>query len=203
MKKVLLALAFIACAAFTQAQTIAYTQDGKRIVLFSNGTWFYADSLYGNNNGSFYNANTQGAREMFMEAYDYAFDLVYGEEFFRNERENKAGAWAADYVRTNVQVTIGRRSLSQWFDELFAVAYDYIYKNEFFPNDRKQKAINWAKNLLEQKAAYDWGAYSSKISRTRDAYNVAYNKIFVTEFFANDRKKKSVEWANQFIRNRR
>lgn len=208
MKKVLLAFVLTACAVFSQAQTIAYTQDGKRVILFSNGTWFYADSLYGNNNNSPYNYNnsynnTQGAQEMFMEAYDYAMDLLYGDEFFRNERENKAGAWAADYVRSNIQINIGRKTLGQWFDELNTIAYNYIYKNEFFGNDRKQKAINWAKGLIEQKASYDWSSFSSKLARTREAYNVAYNKIFVTEFFANDRKKKSVDWANQFMRNRR
>lgn len=204
MKKALLLLVLAASAVFAQAQTIAYTQDGKRVILFANGTWFYADSIYGNNNNSFYNnANTQGAKEMFLEAYDYALDLVYSDEFFRNDRESKSSAWAADYVKANIQINIGSRSLGQWFDELYNVAYNYIHKSEFFSNDRKQKSINWAKGLIEQKATYDWGNYSSKIARTRDAYNVAYNKIFATEFFANDRKKKAVEWANQFMRNRR
>lgn len=205
MKKFILALVLTASAVFSYAQTIAYTQDGKRVVLFPNGSWYYADSIYGggNNGGSFFNNNMQGATEMFNEAYDYAFELVYGEEFFRNERENKAAVWAADYVKSNIQITLGRRNLAQWFDELYQVAYNYINKNTFFSNDRKQNSINWAKGLIEQKAVYDWSYAGSKIARTKDAYQVAYNKIFNTEFFSADRKKRAVEWANQFVRNRR
>lgn len=202
MKKVLLALVLTACAVCTQAQTIAYTQDGKRVILFANGTWFYADSVYGNNNATYYN-NTQGAQEMFTEAYDYAYEMVYSQEFFPADRQNKSGAWAADYVKSNLQLTIGRKTLSQWCDELYTMAYNYVYRNEFFPADRKQKSINWTKNMIEQKAVYDWGNNTSKIARTREAYNVAYNKIFVTEFFPADRKQKAIDWANAFMRNRR
>ncbi len=195
---------FITASAVTSfAQTFAYTEDGKRIVLFPNGSWYYADSVYGGNNGGWYNNNVQGAQEMFTEAYDYAYELVYGEEFFRNERETKAATWAADYVKSNIQISIGRKSLGSWYDELYNIAFNHVYKNTFFGSERKQNAINWAKSLLEQKATYEWSMNNSRMQRTREAYNVALNKIFNTEFFSSDRKRRAIEWANQFVRNRR
>jgi hypothetical protein len=203
MKKFILAFILTASAVFSYAQTIAYTQEGKRIVLFPNGSWYYADSIY-NASGGYGGQNTnQSASDMYSEAYDYAFDILYGDEFFRNDREAKAAAWASDYLKQNIEVRIGTISLSQWFDDLYQVAYNSVYRNVFFANERKQNAINWAKGLIEQKAVYDWSYQRSRIARTREAYQVAYNKIFTTEFFGNDRKRKASEWAVQFLRNRR
>jgi hypothetical protein len=204
MKKYLLALLLMFTAVCAGAQMIAYTQDGKRIILFPNGSWYYADSLYSPNAVNLYsNQNEQSATNMFQEAYDYAMEAIYGDEFFRSDRENKAAAWAADYLKSNININIGYRTLGQWFDQLYNIAHNYVYKNVFFASERKQNAINWAKNLIEQKATYDWFTNTSRIARYRTAYQVAYDKIFATEFFAGDRKKKASEWANNFLRNRR
>jgi hypothetical protein len=201
MKKFILAFLFTASAVFAYTQTIAYTQEGKRIVLFPNGSWYYADSIYGGGGG--YQNTNQSASDMYTEAYEYAFEILYGDEFFRNDRETKSAAWAADYLKQNIEIRIGTIGLSQWYDELYQVAYNSVYKSVFFASERKQNAINWAKGLIEQKAVYDWSYQRSRIARTREAYQVAYNKIFTTEFFGNDRKRKASEWAVQFMRNRR
>jgi hypothetical protein len=207
MKRILPMLLLLALTASATAQQIAYTQDGKRIVLFANGHWMYADSLYGGGGGGWggqWNGPLQSASDIYSEAYDYAFEVVYGDEFFRQDRENKSATWAADYLKSNIQIVIGARRLEMWFDELYGVAYNSVFKNVFFSTERKQNAINWARNLIEQKATYDnFYQGSSRFGRYRDAYNVALNKIFVTEFFSNDRKKRAAEWANNFVRNRR
>lgn len=203
MKKFLLLASVIFSVSFMSAQTVAWTQDGKRIIIFQNGTWFYADSL-ANGNWNF-NAQVQGAGEMYNEAYDYAFEVVYGEEFFSQERQNKAAQWAVDYLRQNIVITIGSRSIESWYDELYGIAFDKVYRNTFFSSERKQSAINWAKGLLEQKATYEMGMNNnaSRLARQRAAYNLALNKIFSTEFFSGDRKRRAAEWANNFVRNRR
>jgi hypothetical protein len=199
MKKILTLLAFVTAFAAAHAQTIAYTQDGKRIVIFQNGTWFYADSL----GIGLPNDNAQSASDMFTEAYDYAYELVYGDEFFAQDRQTKSAAWAVDYLKQNITISIGRRSIENWYDELYSIAFNKIYTNSFFGSDRRQNAANWAKGLLEAKAVYEPFPFTSRIVRTRAAYQLALNKMFGNEFFGADRKRKAADWANNFVRNRR
>jgi hypothetical protein len=202
MKRLFTLLAFVMCITAAHSQTIAYTQDGKRIVIFQNGTWFYADSLV-NIGGGFQPNNIQSAGEMFNEAYDYAYEIMYGDEFFAQDRQNKSAAWAVDYLKQNIVISIGARSIENWYDELYGIAFNKVYQNTFFGNDRKQNAAAWARQLLEQKAVYDPLTVSSRMARTRAAYQLALNKIFVNEFFAADRKRKASDWATNFVRNRR
>jgi hypothetical protein len=173
------------------AQMSAVTQDGRRVLLYANGNWQYADNSGGMPTGSI---STQ-----FNEAYDYAYDIVYSDEFFSGDRKLKSTQWAVQYVKDNLYVPIGTKSLDNWFDELYNFAHDNIYRTEFFGNDRKTKSIEWASNIITTKAFFEDNR-STYIQRHRMAYNFALNRIYRNEFFAQDRKRKALEWANLFVK---
>jgi hypothetical protein len=191
MKKFYTLLILAIVLAEVQAQTIVTTIEGRRIILYANGTWQPLDS-----------SNLQPVQDiksMYKDAYQYAYDIMYSDEFFPSQRRNKATDWAVDYVKNGINIAIGRKFLESWYDDLYEFAGEYLYKDIFFGTERKEKAAQWAAQTLKSKAYYE--DYSmSFIAKHKAAYNVAYSKIFKTEFFATERKKKALNWANEFVK---
>jgi hypothetical protein len=191
MKKIYLLLVFVFAIATIDAQIFATTFDGRRVMLHANGSWRFADSSYG--------APAASINALYTEAYDYAYDVIFGEEFFANEKRLKAHQWAIQYVKDNTSLPVGYKSLEQWFDELYAFAYDNLFKNDFFGSDKRNKSIEWAASIIKERASFD-DYRSTYISRHRQAYNFAYNRVYKSEFFSNERKKKALDWANAFVK---
>jgi hypothetical protein len=191
MKKIYLLALLLVTITTVNAQLVATTSDGRRVMLNANGNWRYIDSSYG--------APATSINSLYSEAYDYAYDVIYGDEFFSNDKRTKAQQWATQYVKDNLSLPVGYKSLEQWFDELYAFAYDNLYRNEFFGSDKKNKATEWAAQTIRERAYFD-EYRSSYISRHKQAYNFAYNRVYKNEFFSQDKKRKAIDWANAFVR---
>ncbi len=174
------------------AQIIATTATGRKVILYANGNWRYA------NGNSSRNGSTD-ASALYNEAYKYAYDVVYGDEFFSNERRNKSILWAKDYVSKNLYIPIGSRTLEQWYNDLYEFANTNFFKDIIFSPDRKKESVLWVEQTLKDKAYFeDYDV--SIIERHRIAYDVAYKYIYQQEFFDSDRKKMARQWANEFVR---
>jgi len=205
MKKVYLTFALLISVFFLHAQLIATTSDGRKVVLNQNGGWQYADSSFRQGpggfgaGGGFGSYATASIQSMYSEAYDYAYEVIFGDEFFSSDRKTKAQQWAVQYVRDNTWLPIGYKSLEQWYDELYSFAYDNLYRNDFFSSDRKTKATEWAAQKMTKRAYFE-DYRLSYFTRHRQAYNFAYSRIYRNEFFGQDRKRKALEWANAFVR---
>lgn len=174
------------------AQTIATTTDGRKVILYANGNWRYADR----------NNTPRGSTDvlsLYNDAYKYAYDIVYEDEFFSNERSTKANLWAKEYVSKNLDIPIGPRTLEQWFNDLQDFANDNLFKSIIFSPDKKKASISWVAQIIKDKAHFE--DYSlSIIERHRIAYDVAYKYVYEQEFFDSDRRKMALRWANDFVR---
>jgi hypothetical protein len=191
MKKIYLLIVFVCTISFVQAQFYATTTNGRRVILYADGTWQVMDST-----------NYQPVTDvstLYNEAYQYAYDIMYSDEFFPTERRTKATQWAIEYVKSGLNLAIGRKSLDSWYDDLNNFAYNLLYKDIFFSTERRAKAAQWAAQTIKSKAYYEDFSISF-ITKHKAAYNLAYNRIFKTEFFAQDRRKKALNWANEFVK---
>jgi len=192
MKKLYLFVSLCVITTFLNAQTIAITAQGRKVLLFPNGSWRYTDSNFKQDNFS--------VDSLYNEAYDYAYDLLYGDEFFTTERKNKSIEYAVDYVKSNLSIPVGFKTFEQWYDELYAFAYSRLGKDSWaFNPDRKKMATEWTSQAIKDKGYFD-DYRLSYIARQRLAYNFAYNKIYSTEMFQQDRRKKSLQWASDFVK---
>ena len=192
MKKIYSFLFLIFFFVQADAQTFATTTDGRRVILYANGNWRYADR----------NNRVPGSTDLsglYNDAYKYAYEVVYADEFFSTERSKKAALYAGEYVAKNIYIPIGSRTLEQWYNDLYSFANNNLYKEIIFSPDRKKAANSWVEQVLKDKAFFE-DFKLSIIDRHRMAYDVAYKYIYEQEFFATDRRKIALQWANDFVK---
>ncbi len=194
MKKIYLLAIVLFASTFAFSQIAATTSDGRRILIYPNGSWRYMDST---TNSTSYQSGS--INSLYSEAYDYAYEIMFANEFFPNERKGKARNWALQNMTTYISIPIGTKSLEQWFDDLYGFAYATLYKNEFFSSERSQKSIEWATQVLNTKSYFEdfRGSYFSKL---RISYNFAYTRVYKNEFFTEDRRRKALNWASDFVK---
>lgn len=97
MKKIYSLFSFILLTTIATAQIVATTSDGRKVILFPNGTWKYASRQ-----------NTETSSDfmaLYNESYKYAYEVLYADEFFTTERTNKALSYAQEYVAKNLYAT--------------------------------------------------------------------------------------------------
>lgn len=196
MKKLLLFLILFGFSFITKSQTGAITTGGQRIIVFPNGTWINADS----SNFYTYQGNINfDIKNEFISAYNFAFNELYSDVFFESERKQKAAEWAGSGIKNGLTIYAGSKSLTSWYDDLYHIAYNYIYSGVFFDSERQKQSIEWVKKILETRTIFDPYYYNSYFKKYKEAYSLAYNKIFSNEFFASDKKVKARNWTNTFM----
>ncbi|MBP6385691.1 MAG: hypothetical protein KA313_04090 [Pseudarcicella sp.] len=207
MKK--LALVFTLIVSFTGfSQTKAFTDRGKEVLLFADGTWKYSDTPFTSRREKHATCETEFDKvfktkpldELYKESFDYAHEIIYGNVFFDSERNEKASRWATDNFMKDQRFEIGKRNLESWYDEFYNLAYNQINKHVFFDKDRVQYSIDYAIKILKTRSYYSpLYFYNDTIGRTRDAYSLAYNKIYANVFWEKDRKQLSATWSMSFV----
>jgi len=199
MKTPAIILAFVLCISVARSQEIAFTGSGKKIILFSNGTWTSADSLpmlTGTIN------TPRNFREEFNNAYKFAYDELYPDVFFDNDRKNKAANWAFNSFSSQLYFFAGAKSLTAWYDDMYYIGSAYFYNTVFFDNDRHKQTNDWLKTWMDKRTVFDPAYYGSYLTRFREAYKIAYNKVYQNEFSDDMRRSKAMAWATSLVKDK-
>ena len=196
MKKLTLFFLLVGASIAVYSQTTAITANGQRIIVFQNGTWINADSA---NFYSSHGNNNTDVKNEFISAYNFAFNELYSDIFFESERKSKAAEWAGAGLRNGLTIYAGSKSLTSWHDDLYHIAFNYMYGAVFFESERQKQSTEWVRKILETRTIFDPYYYNSYFKKYREAYTLAYNKIYSNEFFASDRKTKARNWTNTFM----
>jgi hypothetical protein len=196
MKKLTLLCFIIIFSIAVNSQSTAITSTGQRIIVFPNGTWINADSSSYYGSQGIFNADIKNE---FISAYNFAFNELYSDVFFESERKQKAADWAGTGIRNGLTIYAGSKSLTSWYDDLYHIAFNYIFSGVFFESERQKQSIEWVRKILETRTVFDPYYYNSYFKKYKEAYSLAYDKIYSNEFFASDRKTKSRNWTNTFM----
>jgi hypothetical protein len=191
--------AFILCMTVARSQEIAFTGTGKKIILFSNGTWASADSL------TVVTAtlnSPRNLREEFNNAYKFAYDELYPDIFFDNDRKNKAANWAFNSFSSQLYFFAGGRSLTAWYEDMYYIGATYFYNTVYSDDDRHKQTNDWLKTWMDKRTVFDPAYYNSYLARFREAYKIAYNKVYQNEFSDATRRTRSIAWATALLKDK-
>jgi hypothetical protein len=191
MKKFYIVCLLLFAFVQSHAQIVATTRDGRKVLLHEDGSWEYA----GSNN---FPPRTTDVFDMYSEAYQYAYEIIFAEEFYRPDRIEKANEWTRSYLAKNLRLPVGSKTLEEIYTDLYQLGCDSLYRNIIFTPDKKQAARRWAEQTIKDKAYFE-DRRLSLFTRQRMAYDVAYNHIYEDEFFTPGREKKAARWAREFI----
>jgi hypothetical protein len=182
-----------------RSQEIAFTGAGKKIILFSNGTWASAYSLpllAGTANWP------RNIRDEFNNAYKFAYDELYPDIYLDNDRKNKAANWAFNSFGSQLYFFAGEKSLTSWYEDMYYIGSTYFYNTVYYDNDRHKQTNEWLKTWMDKRTVFDPVYYNSYLTRLREAYKIAYNKIYKNEFSDAPRRTKTIAWATSLIKDK-
>jgi hypothetical protein len=181
------------------SQQTAFTTSGQKIILFSNGTWVNADSIPSLTGGI---NSPRNLRDEFNIAYKFAYDELFKDVFFDDDRKNKAANWAFNCFSTQLYFFAGSKTLSSWYDDMYYIGSTYFYFKVFFDNDRQKQTSEWVKDWMDKRTIFDPAYYTTYLSRFKEAYGIAYNKVYQNEFTDASRRSKAMAWAASLVKDK-
>jgi hypothetical protein len=96
----------------------------------------------------------------------------------------------------------GNKSLSAWYDDMYYIGFNYFYFKIFFDNDRQKQTSEWVKSWMDKRTIFDPAYYNSYLTRFREAYTIAYNKVYQNEFTDATRRTKAIAWATSLVKDK-
>jgi hypothetical protein len=199
MKLLLTSLVFILSIHITHSQQTAFTASGRKVILFSNGTWVSADSVPAVSQAL---NSPRNLREEFNNTYKFAYDELFSDVFLDNDRKSKAANWAFNSFSSQLYFFSGNKSLTSWYEDLYYIVYNYFFHTIFFDAERQSKTNDWLKTWMDKRTVFDPAYYATYLARFREAFSIAYNNIYQNEFGDPARRSKSMAWATSLLKDK-